>query len=83
MNMLCFQLAAVEEEMLSPLVYVHSMYSNMVDKLTPYVSVRWSFYVQPDESGLVVIKTDSSNLAFSPFMEGDDEDDGEKMAFCL
>jgi hypothetical protein len=40
-----------------PLMYVHSMYSNMVDKLTQSMSVRWSFYIGGDNGKLVVVKS--------------------------
>lgn len=43
---------------LSPLLYVHSMYSNMVDKLQNQFSVTWSFYAQSDNGRVVVVKSE-------------------------
>uniref|UniRef100_X2AH07 Uncharacterized protein n=1 Tax=Capitella teleta TaxID=283909 RepID=X2AH07_CAPTE len=42
----------------APLLYVHSIYSNMVDKLQNHVAVSWSFYAESDSGSLVVIKSE-------------------------
>ncbi len=43
--------------MLSPFLYVHNLYSNMVDKFSRHASVSWSFYMQNNNGNLVVVKS--------------------------
>ncbi|KAJ8307780.1 hypothetical protein KUTeg_014664 [Tegillarca granosa] len=42
---------------LYPLMYVHNMYSNMIDKMYHGMSVSWSFYMQADDGKVVVVKS--------------------------
>ncbi|XP_005107840.1 transmembrane protein 59 [Aplysia californica] len=43
--------------MMYPLMYMHNVYSNMVDKVTQHMSVSWSFFMQDGTGRLVVIKS--------------------------
>lgn len=43
--------------MMYPFLYMHNMYSNMVDKVTHHMSVSWSFFMQDGSGRLVVIKS--------------------------
>ncbi|GFN74611.1 transmembrane protein 59-like, partial [Plakobranchus ocellatus] len=43
--------------MMYPFLYMHNMYSNMVDKVTHQMSVSWSFFMQDGTGRLVVIKS--------------------------
>ncbi len=58
-----------------PFLYMHSLYSNMIDKFNSHMSVSWSFYMQNNNGNLVVIKSgphitsDTVNT-----MLGDDDD---------
>ena len=47
-----------ETSFLYPMLYVHNIYSNMVDKLQNHMSVSWSFYAQSDNGRLVVLKSE-------------------------
>ena len=57
-----FQPAMSPADVFYPLLYVHNMYSNMVDKLTQTMTVRWSFYMQGDNGKLVVVKSASPRI---------------------
>ncbi|KAI0219560.1 hypothetical protein LSAT2_028914 [Lamellibrachia satsuma] len=39
-----------------PFLYVHSVYSNMIEKLMVHSNIYWSFYMQPASGQMVVIK---------------------------
>ena len=43
--------------MMYPLLYMHNMYSNMIDKVSEHMSVSWSFYMQDGTGRLVVVKS--------------------------
>jgi len=51
--------------LLSPMLYMHSMYSNMVDKVSQHASVSWSFYMQDGTGRLVVVKSQPQTLELS------------------
>jgi len=57
--------------MISPLLYMHNMYSNMIDKVSQHMSVSWSFYMQDGTGRLVVVKSQPQALD----MDGQDFDD--------
>ncbi len=46
------------QDLLSPFLYVHNLYSNMVDKLRSHATVSWSFYMQNNNGQLVVVKSE-------------------------
>ncbi|CAH1774311.1 unnamed protein product, partial [Owenia fusiformis] len=55
------ELEALEEpsiHMLFPVMMVHDMYSNMVDKLRNQMTVSWSFYMQADDGKMIVMKSE-------------------------
>lgn len=62
-----------------PLMYVHNMYSNMVDKLWQHMRVSWSFYMQADNGRLVVIRSQPQYLTEYNVMSDTEEniDDGK------
>ncbi|RUS71673.1 hypothetical protein EGW08_020562 [Elysia chlorotica] len=43
--------------MMYPFLYMHNMYSNVVDKVAHQMSVSWSFFMQDGTGRLVVIKS--------------------------
>ncbi|KAK0052165.1 transmembrane protein 59 [Biomphalaria pfeifferi] len=43
--------------MMYPFLYMHNLYSNMVDKVTHHMSVSWSFFMQDGSGRLVVVKS--------------------------
>uniref|UniRef100_A0A0B7BA29 Transmembrane protein 59 n=1 Tax=Arion vulgaris TaxID=1028688 RepID=A0A0B7BA29_9EUPU len=43
--------------MLYPLLYMHNMYSNVVDKFTSQMCVSWSFFMQDGAGRLVVVRS--------------------------
>lgn len=43
--------------LLYPFLYVHGLYSNMIDKVYKQISVSWSFYMQGDNGNLVVMRS--------------------------
>jgi len=43
--------------LITPMLYMHNMYSNMVDKVSQHMSVSWSFYMQDGTGRLVVMKS--------------------------
>ncbi|KAK3767203.1 hypothetical protein RRG08_018073 [Elysia crispata] len=45
------------EGMMYPFLYMHNMYSNVVDKVAHQMSVSWSFFMQDGTGRLVVIKS--------------------------
>ena len=76
------QMETVElQQNLYPLLYVHNMYSNMVDKLWRHMRVSWSFYMQADNGRLVVIKSPPQYYTeYNIIQDSDDSiDDGNGM----
>ncbi|KAK3090133.1 hypothetical protein FSP39_009416 [Pinctada imbricata] len=59
--------------MLYPLMYIHNVYSNMIDKMYQGMSVRWSFYMQADNGKVVVMKTQPQLYAEIDNMEFEDD----------
>ena len=78
----CFQMKDSDRgiHMLYPLMYVHSLYSNMIDKAYQHMSVRWSFYMAAGDGKLVVIKSQPQVL--TEFMDEQDVD-GKRFRFHL
>ena len=62
---------------MQPFLYVHQLYSNMIDKVSEQVSVRWSFYMQSDGGKLVVLRAEQPHLTFAGFGEDEDGESGE------
>ncbi|OWF42924.1 transmembrane protein 59-like [Mizuhopecten yessoensis] len=57
---------------LYPLMYVHSLYSNMIDKVYSGMSISWSFYMQSDNGKVIVVRSEPQVYAD---LEGDELDD--------
>ncbi|XP_064604640.1 transmembrane protein 59-like [Liolophura sinensis] len=47
----------LDTHFLYPLMYVHSFYSNMFDKVKEHMTVQWSLYMQQDNGQLVVVQS--------------------------
>ena len=60
-----------------PLMYVHNMYSNMVDKLWQHMRVSWSFYMQADNGRLVVIRSQPQYYTEYTVLQDLDDNTGE------
>nr|KAG5703242.1 hypothetical protein BaRGS_034153 [Batillaria attramentaria] len=59
---------------LYPLLYMHSVYSNMIDKVYRHMEVTWSVFVQADNGQLVVMRSEPH-----VFMSSDVEDVSENL----
>ena len=42
---------------ISPLIYMHNMYSNMIDKVRQHMTVSMSFFLQDGNGRLIVIRS--------------------------
>jgi len=65
-------------DLLSPFLYVHNLYSNMIQKLSHQATVSWSFYMQNSNGQLVVVKSEPQIVRASDGLDkllGDVEDD--------
>ena len=52
---------SLSEQQMSPVypfLYVHDLYSNMIDKFSKQMSISWSFYMQADNGQLVVVRSE-------------------------
>lgn len=58
-------------DMMYPLMYVHSIYSNMLDKMYSGMSASWSFYA--NNQRIIIIKSQPQFFA-----QIDSTDDGNK-----
>ncbi|CAG5133506.1 unnamed protein product [Candidula unifasciata] len=56
---------------LYPLLFMHNMYSSMVDKMTDQMCVSWSFFVRDDQGHMMVIRS----LPLAQDMDVQDFDD--------
>ncbi|XP_046347204.1 transmembrane protein 59-like isoform X1 [Haliotis rufescens] len=63
--------------LLYPLMYVHSLYSNMIEKAYHSMTVSWSLYMEADNGKLVVIK--SQPQFYTEFNDAQDLDDYKGM----
>lgn len=61
---------------INPFMYVHNMYSNMIDKMWNHLSVRWSFYMRTGDGSVVVVKSEPE---FTPEFDSVENDDGMYM----
>ncbi|KAL8588380.1 hypothetical protein ACOMHN_028687 [Nucella lapillus] len=52
--------------MLYPLLYMHSVYSNMLDKVHGHMMVSWSLFTHPSSGQLVVIRSQPRFIEFVP-----------------
>ena len=50
------QASMYQSQNMYPFLYVHSVYSNMIEKLMVHSNIYWSFYMQPASGQMVVIK---------------------------
>ena len=48
-----------------PFLYMHNMYSNMIDKISQSVVVSWSYYSQGDDGQMFVMKSEPKLIMFS------------------
>ena len=65
-------------------MYVHNLYSNMIDKFNRHTSISWSFYMQNNNGNLVVVKSGPhiNTDKISTMLTDDDDDmfeDGKKI----
>lgn len=60
-------------QFINPFMYVHNMYSNMVDKVWNGLSVRWSFYMRSGDGSVIVVKSEPQ---FTPEFDSIETDDG-------
>lgn len=57
---------------LYPLLYMHGIYSNMIDKVYRHMEVSWSVFMQADNGQLVVVRSEPHAIDFVPGdMEGE------------
>ena len=57
--------------LLYPLLYMHGVYSNVIDKVYRHVEVSWSLFMQADNGQLVVVRSEPRAIDFVPSdMEG-------------
>ena len=61
--------------MMYPVMYVHNMYSHMVNKITHGMSISWSFYMQ-SENGRVIMVKSQPNMVNLGVDDGEDLYDG-------
>ena len=67
-------------------MYVHNLYSNMIDKFNRHTSISWSFFMQNNNGNLVVVKSGPhiNTDKISTMLTDDDDDmfeDGKKSLF--
>lgn len=60
-----FRPEPVDLSFMNPFLYVNSLYSNMINKLSNSVSVSWSYYTQNDNGKMVVVRSDPSVVIIS------------------
>ncbi|XP_076076166.1 transmembrane protein 59-like [Mytilus galloprovincialis] len=65
---------------INPFMYVHNMYSNMVDKVWNGLSVRWSFYMRSGDGSVIVVKSEPQ---FTPEFDSIETDDDYNTAHYL
>ena len=63
-----------------PLLYVHNMYSNMVDKMIDHMCETWSFHMQGDWTSKVVVIERAGQPAFISY-ESHSSRNGGKLCF--
>ena len=50
------QVSVYQSQNMYPFLYVHSVYSNMIEKLMAHSNSYWSLYMQPGNGQMVMIK---------------------------
>lgn len=66
---------------LYPLMYMHGIYSNMIDKVYRHMEVSWSFFMQADNGQLVVVRSQPHTIDFvSSDIEGEP---GSVLNLCI
>jgi len=50
------QVSVYQSQNMYPFLYVHSVYSNMIEKLMAHSNSYWSLYMQPGSGQMVMIK---------------------------
>ena len=48
-----------------PFLYVHSMYSNMINKLSNSMVVSWSYYSQGEDGQMLVMRSEPKLVLFA------------------
>ena len=66
--------------LLSPLSYMHGLYSNMLDKVYHRVSVSWSFYMQNDNGNVIIIQSQPQFLEYDGHPDDNPESSEEGMS---
>ena len=59
----CRQFEFYEPTVFYPLLYVHGVYSNMIDKLARPFVTSWSFYVQSGTQQLLIVRAEPVFIA--------------------
>ena len=58
--------AGLPVHVLYPLMYMHSMYSSMLDQVYHHMEVSWSFIMHTSDGRLVVVHTQPQVSDFGP-----------------
>lgn len=48
--------------LLKPFMYVHNIYSSVVDHVARIVSITWALYMQPDNGDVLVVQSEPEIL---------------------
>jgi hypothetical protein len=57
-----------------PFLYVHNLYSNMIDKLSHHVSISWSYYMGSNNGQLIVMRSEPQYMLDDVSISSQDAD---------